>query len=123
MKKLIAAAISARIRAYAPYSRYKVGAAILADNGKIYTGCNVENASYGLTVCAERVALFNAVADGARKFKSVAIVTGDKVPATPCGACRQVLHEFAPNIEIILANEKGAIRRTNLKKLLPKPFG
>jgi cytidine deaminase len=122
---LIAAAVAARGRAYAPYSGYSVGAALLADNGRIYAGCNVENASYGLSCCAERTAVFAAVGDETRIIRAVAVVTEDAGP--PCGACRQVLAEFAPRdgaaVNVILLNGDGAIvRETTLSDLLPYPF-
>lgn len=120
--KLVKAAILAREKAYAPYSRYKVGAAILGSNGKIYTGCNVENASYGLAICAERVAIFKAVSDGVKKFKRIAIATGSSKPGSPCGACRQVMAEFCHDIKIIITNSKGVSRKTTLTKLLPDAF-
>lgn len=119
---LLAAAARARAGAYAPYSRFKVGAALLAGGGKIYTGCNIENSSYGLTVCAERVALFQAVAAGEREFVALAVVGGDLEACFPCGACRQVLAEFAPNLEIITGQPGGTIYCRNLKELLPDCF-
>ncbi|PIR16612.1 MAG: cytidine deaminase [Deltaproteobacteria bacterium CG11_big_fil_rev_8_21_14_0_20_49_13] len=123
MNKLIEEALKARKKAYAPYSRFKVGAALEALNGKIYTGCNVENASYGLSVCAERTAIFKAVSEGATKFRRIAIATGAiKALTPPCGACRQILAEFNPRLEIILANSNGRIKKANLKKLMPDPF-
>lgn len=121
--RLVAAAVEARRRAYAPYSGFAVGAALLATGGKLFTGCNVENASYGLTVCAERVALFKAVSEGVREFAAIAIACGDS-PCSPCGACRQALYEFAPNLKVILADGEG--RRWEalpLSSLLPKGFG
>lgn len=122
MDKLIKAAFDVRKKAYAPYSGFKVGAALLTHDGKVYTGCNVENSSYGLAICAERVALAGAVSDGAKKFKAIAVVTGAKKVAYPCGACRQMIAEFAPKIKIIIANTKGDVKRTNISKLLPKAF-
>lgn len=122
MKKLLREAIEARKKAYAPYSKFKVGAAIEAANGKIYTGCNVENSSFGLTICAERVALFKAVSNGAKKFKRIAIVADTKNPCPPCGVCRQALYEFAPNLEVVMANTKGKTKVTRLGELLPHPF-
>lgn len=121
--RLVAAAVEARRKAYAPYSGFAVGAALLATGGKLFTGCNVENASYGLTVCAERVALFKAVSEGVREFAAIAIACGDS-PCSPCGACRQALYEFAPNLKVILADSEG--RRWEampLSSLLPKGFG
>lgn len=119
--ELIAAAIEARRRAYAPYSRYSVGAALLADSGKIYTGANVENASYGLAMCAERVAVFRAVADGGRSFRALAVVTAGG--ASPCGACRQVLREFDSGaLRVIMADDAGHAREATLAELLPDSF-
>lgn len=121
--RLVAAAVEARGRAYAPYSGFPVGAALLSKGGRVFTGCNVENASYGLTVCAERVALFRAVSEGVREFQAIAIACGD-APCSPCGACRQVLYEFAPNLTVILADGEGRRWETvQLSALLPKSFG
>jgi cytidine deaminase len=119
---LIAAAIAARERAYAPYSTFQVGAAILTSEGEIFAGCNVENASYGLTICAERVAAANAVAAGRRRFAAIAVAS--PAAATPCGACRQVLAEFEPALPVLLidANRPTAIMETNLAALLPAAF-
>jgi len=121
-KKLIRKAKEARRKAYAPYSKFKVGAAILTQKGKIFAGANVECASYGLTVCAERIALYQAVISGERKFKQIAVVTDSKEPSTPCGVCRQVLSEFGENLEVICANLKGKVRRYELKELIPYSF-
>lgn len=129
-KILIEKAKRARERAYAPYSKFKVGAALLTRNGKVYTGANVENATFGLTVCAERVALFKAVTGGERDFVEIAVVADKDEPITPCGACRQVLSEFASDpkdpasrdLKIICANLKGKIKRYSLKELLPEAF-
>jgi cytidine deaminase len=121
IQRLIAAAASARDRAYAPYSRYKVGAALLTDRGEVVTGCNVENASYGLGVCAERHAVGAAVALGARSFRAMAVVTDSSPPAPPCGACRQVLAEFG-DYPIILANTGEERRVTSIAELLPDAF-
>lgn len=120
---MVALARAARRRAYAPYSGFAVGAAILTAEGKIFTGCNIENASYGLTVCAERVALWSAIGAGHRKFKKIAIAAAGSPPPLPCGACRQVLHEAAPELEIIAGNLVGEITSYSLKQLLPLPFG
>ena len=120
--KLIHAAKQASKFAYAPYSKFKVGAALLTKSGKIYSGANVENASYGLTVCAERVALFKAVSEGENKFKALAIYTKTKYFTMPCGACRQVLSEFNQNLSIIIVNQDNKILKTTLSRLLPNPF-
>jgi cytidine deaminase len=119
IEKLIKHAQQAARFAYAPYSKFKVGAAILTDKGKIYTGANIENASYGLTICAERVALFKAVSEGAKQLKTIAIYTNTKEFTAPCGACRQVLAEFNPHMYIVLINRKGAIKQFSLSALLP----
>ena len=121
--QLIALALEAKQKAYAPYSKFKVGAALLAKSGKVYTGCNVENASYGLTCCAERNAVFQAVGRGDRDFIAIAIVSDSPEPTAPCGACRQVLNEFAPELEVIMAGAKGKVKTRKLKELLPDPFG
>lgn len=109
--------------AYAPYSNFKVGAALLGADGKIYTGCNVENASYGLTLCAERVAVGRAVSEGVRDFKAISIIADSGTPVAPCGACRQVLAEFNPEMVVIMANAESGLCETTLSELLPKPFG
>lgn len=122
-RALIRAAVEARGRAYAPYSGFAVGAALLAEDGRVFTGCNVENASYGLTVCAERVALFKAVSEGARGFAAIAVACGAG-PCAPCGACRQVLYEFAPDLLVIMADAGGGkVRKARLSELLPRGFG
>lgn len=118
---LVRLALEARRRAYAPYSRFRVGAALLLADGEVVLGANVENASYGLTVCAERVAVQAAVASGKRKFAALAVASGPG--ASLCGACRQVLREFAPEIEIHLADETGRFRSVRLPDLLPDSFG
>lgn len=119
---LIAAAIEARTRAYAPYSRFLVGAAIEADDGTIVAGCNVESASYGLTVCAERIAVFNAIMRGYRSFRRLAVVTDTPAPTPPCGACRQVIWEFAPDAEVVLANLSGSVAQHTIRELIPHAF-
>jgi cytidine deaminase len=116
---LIAQAQAARERAYAPYSHFAVGAALLARDGRVFTGCNVENASYGLTVCAERVAIFKAVSEGCRDFAAIAVVTA--TGATPCGACRQVLVEFGVD-QIIVARSNGSYATFTLDELVPQAF-
>lgn len=123
MNELIKAAEEARDKAYVPYSGFRVGAALLGDDGKVFTGANIENASYGLTICAERVALFKAVSSGTRSFQALAVVTDSNNPVSPCGACRQVLVEFAPDLEVYLANTGGKIEKTTLAELLPRAFG
>ena len=121
-KQLALRAKEARKKAYAPYSNYPVGAALLTHTGEIYSGANVENASYGLMICAERLAIFQAVNDGNRTFKAMAISL--KNGASPCGACRQVLYEFSPNLIILIADENGLIvKETTIGELLPAPFG
>lgn len=119
---LIAAATEARFRAFAPFSHFLVGAALEAEDGTTVVGCNVESASYGLTMCAERVAVFSGVARGFRCFKRVAIVADTETPTPPCGACRQILWEFAPDAEVILANLTGTVLRFTMRDLLPHPF-
>jgi cytidine deaminase len=119
--ELIAAASTARSLAYAPYSGFQVGAALVTKAGKIYTGCNVENVSLGLTICAERSAIATAVAEGNKDFVAVAVVTAGKKPAIPCGACRQVLAEFNPSIKILAATIDGKVQEFNLTELLPFP--
>jgi cytidine deaminase len=119
---LVSAARDARERAFAPYSKFKVGAALETADGLVITGCNVENSTYGLTVCAERVAVLKAVSEGHRAFLRIAVVADTQDPTPPCGPCRQILWEFCGDIDVILANlteEKG---RHRLKDLLPLPF-
>ncbi|MFH1131318.1 MAG: cytidine deaminase [Pseudomonadota bacterium] len=115
-------ALIARRKAYAPYSRFKVGAALLLDNEEIVCGSNVENASYGLCMCAERNAVATAISQGKNKFVALAIASGKADPAPPCGMCRQVLVEFCTDLEIMLLNSTGTKKRTTLSKLLPHPF-
>lgn len=118
---LIQLALEMRERAYAPYSGYRVGAALLSASGRVFTGCNVENAVYPLGLCAERVAVFKAISEGERHFTAIAVATENG--GTPCGACRQVLSEFAPDLRILLVDAQGAVRETSLRVLLPEPFG
>jgi cytidine deaminase len=120
--ELVVAARRARRHAQARYSRFKVGAALEAADGTIITGCNVENATYGLTMCAERVAMFKALSEGYRTFRRVAVVADTKAPTPPCGACRQILWEFGGDLEVILANLRRETGRHQLKDLLPLPF-
>ena len=119
-ESLIAKAMEAREKAHVPYSHFAVGAALLARSGRIYTGCNVENASYGLSICAERTAVFKAVSEGERDFEAIAVATEKGV--TPCGACRQVLLEFGEDIQVIVANGAGEYRVFTLQELLPQAF-
>jgi len=122
MGALIEAALQARENAHAPYSKFKVGAAIEDETGRIHTGCNVENATYGLTICAERVAVFKAVSEGARKFRRIAVAADTDTLTPPCGACRQILWEFCGDIEVILANPRGKTETLRLRDLFPRPF-
>jgi cytidine deaminase len=119
---LVAAAHAARARAVAPFSGFTVGAALETENGSIVTGCNIENASYGLTMCAERVAVFKAVSEGHRAFRRIAVVVDAREPAAPCGACRQILWEYGGDLEVILANLVGLTARSRMSQLLPLPF-
>ncbi len=114
---------AARSQAYAPYSRYLVGAALLDDRGRVYAGANVENASYGLGICAERSAISAAIADGARRFAGLVVMTEGDAPATPCGACRQVLREFPPSFPVRCLTASGARIDTTVDALLPLGFG
>jgi cytidine deaminase len=121
---LLAAAELAREQAYAPYSHLFVGAAVMSSTGKMYAGCNVENASYGLSICAERAAIFAAITAGERHIQGLAVVSSAGQPSMPCGACRQVVQEFAasPEMPIVLAGAKGAMVETTLAELFPRPF-
>jgi cytidine deaminase len=119
---LIAAALAVRENAFAPFSKFKVGAAIEDFDGEIHTGCNVENATYGLTMCAERVAVLKAISEGARQFRRIAVAADTEVLTPPCGACRQILWEFCGDIEIVLVNPRGKIETWRLKELFPRPF-
>jgi cytidine deaminase len=118
----VAAARRAREHAHAHFSGFKVGAALETADGTVITGCNIENATYGLTVCAERVAMFKALSDGHRQFTRIAIVADTEAPTPPCGACRQILWEFGGDLEIILANTRRETGRHQLSALLPEPF-
>lgn len=120
--ELIEQAQQAKRQAYAPYSNFKVGSALLSDDGRIFTGCNVENASYGATICAERNAVAAGVCNGARRFQKIVIVTDQEDPAMPCGICRQVLLEFSPDLEIIAVGKTGKRKQATVKDLLPFGF-
>ncbi len=123
LQRLEKAARASATTAYAPYSNFKVGAAILAGSGKIYAGCNVENASYGLCNCAERTAIFTAAAAGEREIKAVVVYTSTPEPTMPCGACRQVINEFGPRAVVISVCDSAERLETSLPELLPKAFG
>ena len=121
-RELIPDAIRARDNAHAPFSNFKVGAALEDENGRVFTGCNIENATFGLTLCAERVAVFKALSEGARKFRRI-VVAADTVKLTPpCGACRQILWEFCGDMEIVLANLAGDVESLQLATLFPRAF-
>ena len=122
MDPLCQAAIAAREHAHAPFSHFKVGAALEDADGLIHTGCNVENATYGLTLCAERVAVFKAVSEGVRAFRRIAIAADTPSPTPPCGACRQILWEFCGDIEVILVNLEGRTEGFRLREVFPRPF-
>lgn len=119
---LLAAARGARLHGHAPFSRFLVGAALETTDGKVITGCNIENATYGLTICAERVAVFKAISEGHRNFVRLAVVADTREPTPPCGACRQILWEFGGNLEIILGNLNDQTGSYALQDLLPLPF-
>jgi len=119
---LISAAKSARANAHAPFSKFKVGAALRTASGKIFGGCNVENATYGLTVCAERVAIFKAISEGERKFDAIAVVTDTDALTPPCGACRQLIWEFCGDVPVVMSNLQGKVEELRMSQLFPKPF-
>ena len=121
-KALIEEATRGREHASAPFSKFKVGAALLSADGKVFRGCNVENCTYALTVCAERVALLTAIAAGERKFTAIAVVTQSANPASPCGPCRQLLWEYCGDIDVTIANLDGVNETMKLSELLPRPF-
>jgi cytidine deaminase len=123
MDLLVDAALRARENAHAPFSHFQVGAALEDSAGRIHTGCNVENASYGLTLCAERVAVFKAVSEGARQFRRVAVVADTDTLTPPCGACRQILWEFCGDVPVTLVNLHGKTETYQLKELFPRAFG
>jgi|SRR5688572_16866749 len=122
MEPLLAAALAARENAFAPFSKFKVGAALEDAAGNVHTGCNVENATYGLTICAERVAIFKAVSEGVREFRRMAVAADTEILTPPCGACRQILWEFCGDIEITLVNPRGKSESYRMKNLFPNPF-
>ena len=122
-EKLVKEAEKVRKKAYTPYSKFKVGAAVLSADGKIFTGCNIENASFGMSVCAERVAIFKAISEGSTEFEAIAVIGDTDKPCSPCGACRQVISEFSENILLIMANLKGDVKIKKIRELLPEAFG
>jgi cytidine deaminase len=119
---LIEAAVEARQKAHAPFSGFQVGAALEDAAGRIHTGCNVENATYGLTVCAERVAVFKAISEGAREFRCIVVAADTEILTPPCGACRQILWEFCGDVEVVLTNLHGKTETMRLSDLFPRPF-
>jgi cytidine deaminase len=119
---LIEAAVAAREFAHAPFSKFRVGAALESADGRVFTGCNIENATYGLTLCAERVAVFKGISEGARLFHRIVVVADTEVLTPPCGACRQILWEFCSNAELTLANLSGRQERLMLSAIFPRPF-
>jgi cytidine deaminase len=121
-QRLLDAALAAREHAHAPFSGFRVGAALEDASGRIHTGCNIENATYGLTLCAERVAVFKAVSEGVREFRRIAVAADTDSLTPPCGACRQILWEFCGDIEVILTNPRGASESLRLAELFPRPF-
>jgi cytidine deaminase len=121
-EELIKAATDARENAYAPYSNFRVGAAVEAENGDIYIGCNVESASYGLTVCAERVAIWKGISRGEKRFKRIAVVVDTEELTPPCGVCRQIIWEFCGDVPVILANLHGKSETVMMSELLPRAF-
>jgi len=121
-EELVQKAALAKEKAYVPYSKFRVGAALLTEDGRVFTGCNIENASYGLTNCGERTAVFKAVSEGYKKIKAIAVSTDTEDITSPCGACRQVLMEFGEDIEVIMANVHGKYKIYKIKDLLPLAF-
>lgn len=122
LQSLVEAAIQARLNSVAPFSKFLVGAAVRTESGKVYTGCNVESASYGLTVCAERVAIWKALSEGERNFTELAVVADTEPLTPPCGTCRQIIWEFCRNATIVLANLDGKSETVSMKELLPRAF-
>ncbi len=122
MDTLLQSALDARAHAHATFSNFRVGAALEDDAGRIHTGCNVENATYGLTMCAERVAVFKAISEGAREFRRIAVAADTEDLTPPCGACRQILWEFCGDIEVALVNPRGKTESYRMSELFPKPF-
>ena len=121
-ERLVQAALEARTNAVAPYSNFLVGAAVETDAGEIFTGCNVENSTYGLTVCAERIAIFKALSEGRRKFTRIAVAADTETPTPPCGACRQIIWEFCGDIPVVMTNLRGRRRLFHMRDLFPNAF-
>lgn len=121
-QKMLELAKKSIVNSYSPYSKFRVSSVVMGETGRLYSGVNVENVSYGLTMCAERVAIFKAVSEGERRIKAVLIYTDGKDIPYPCGACRQVIAEFGPDAEVIIANGEGKVEKTTLRMLLPKAF-
>ncbi|MEW6512094.1 MAG: cytidine deaminase [Bacteroidota bacterium] len=122
-KRLARKAVQARNHSFSPYSHFRVGAALLTKRGKVYTGCNIESSSYGLTICAERTALFKAVSEGERTFTAIAVATDEDGFTPPCGACRQVIMDLAGDIDFIMVHRNGTVRTVRMSELYPHPFG
>jgi cytidine deaminase len=122
IQELIRQAVSAKQRAYAPYSNYRVGAAVYGETGRVYSGCNIENASFGATICAERTAIFKAVSEGERKLLGLALVADDKESISPCGICRQVMAEFGLTMPVYMAMSDGSYEVMTVEELLPRSF-
>jgi cytidine deaminase len=122
-QNLVEAAIQAREKAQALYSQFKVGSALLAEDGRVFTGCNLESSSFGLTICAERVALFKALSEGAKKFVRIVVAADTQELTAPCGACRQVMWDFCGDVEIVMTNLSGKSKAVRLSQLFPEPFG
>jgi cytidine deaminase len=122
LENLVESAEKVREKAYAPFSNFRVGAAVETKSGKVFTGCNIESASYGLTVCAERVAIWKAVSEGEKEFTSVAVVADTEELTPPCGACRQIIWEFCGDVAVTFANLKGNVETVQMKELLPRAF-
>ncbi|WHH59575.1 cytidine deaminase [Petroclostridium sp. X23] len=121
-KKLLELASEARQNSYSPYSKFRVGAALLTKSGKIFTGCNIENATYGATCCAERTAIYKAISEGEKEFDAIAVQGDNEGLTFPCGICRQVISEFAPDIQVVLGDHKGNVKKFSLSELLPHAF-
>lgn len=119
---LIGAALEARENAYAPFSKFRVGAALEDASGRVHTGCNIENATFGLTMCAERTAIFKAISEGVREFRRIAVAADTDILTPPCGSCRQLIWEFCGDIEVILANPRGKSESLRMKDLFPRAF-